>query len=75
MDEIDAVGMLPDSYAKALLLERSGTDVPEMARRLGIEPEGVPDLLELAHRKLDALRNGTPRSTAPPIDDIQEERA
>lgn len=78
MDEIDAIGLLPDSYAKALLLERSGAGIHEVARRLGIEPEGVPSLLELAHSKLEALQGGEepPGSThtsAPPSDHLQEE--
>jgi DNA-directed RNA polymerase specialized sigma24 family protein len=65
VDPIDAVGRLPDAYAKALLLEREGLEAVEIALRLGIEPESVASLLELAHRKLALLTDGTPTPDDP----------
>ena len=57
MDRITAIARLPEPYAIALVLHDRGRDdiIPEC---LGVEPEGVPALLELAEAKLGRLLEG-----------------
>jgi len=47
-----ALARLPDAYATALRLADAGLTADEVAATLGVEPESLPPLLELAHRKL-----------------------
>lgn len=47
-----ALARLPDTYAMALRFTAAGTPDDEMCRRLGVEPESLGPLLDLARRKL-----------------------
>jgi|GEM_PF-1936833 len=47
-----ALEQLPTAYAEVLRLTDAGTPEAEICRRLGIEPEGLEPLLDLAARKL-----------------------
>jgi hypothetical protein len=47
-----ALSRLPDAHALALRLADAGVPDEEMCRQLGIEPEGLEPLLDLARRKL-----------------------
>jgi hypothetical protein len=47
-----AVEQLPAAYATVLRLTDAGTPKGEICKRLGIEPEGLEPLLEVAARKL-----------------------
>lgn len=51
----DALRELPVALAAALRLREDGQDHDVIARALGIEPEGVPNLLEIAEAKLQRL--------------------
>jgi DNA-directed RNA polymerase specialized sigma24 family protein len=73
VDRAAALELLPDAYARALRLRDAGYGSAEIARRLGIAPEGVTTALELAEKKLarllaqDELGSGhSPRPTAGP---------
>jgi hypothetical protein len=43
---------MPDAHALVLRLAEAGAPDEEMCRQLGIEPEGLEPLLDLARRKL-----------------------
>jgi hypothetical protein len=43
---------LPTAYAEVLRFTDAGTPEAEICRRLGIEPEGLEPVLDLAARKL-----------------------
>jgi hypothetical protein len=47
-----ALSRLPDAHALALRLVDAGVPDEQMCRQLGIEPEGLEPLLDLARRKL-----------------------
>jgi DNA-directed RNA polymerase specialized sigma24 family protein len=47
-----AVEQLPAAYALVLRLTDAGTPKGDICKRLGIEPEGLDALLDLAARKL-----------------------
>lgn len=47
-----ALGQLPAAYALVLRLTDAAATDDEICRRLGIEPEGLDTLIELARRKL-----------------------
>jgi DNA-directed RNA polymerase specialized sigma24 family protein len=47
-----ALSRLPDAHALALRLTDAGVPDEEMCRQLGIEPESLEPLLDLARRKL-----------------------
>ncbi|OBC02437.1 hypothetical protein A5784_16155 [Mycobacterium sp. 852013-50091_SCH5140682] len=47
-----ALARLPEVHARLLRLVAAGRPDDEICRELGIEPEGLPPLLDLAHRKL-----------------------
>ena len=47
-----ALARLPDAYATVLRLAGEGLPDDEVATRLGVEPESLPPMLELAYRKL-----------------------
>jgi hypothetical protein len=51
-DYENALGRLPDAHALALRLEGAGAPDDEICVRLGIEPEGLEPLLDVARRKL-----------------------
>jgi hypothetical protein len=49
-----ALARLPDAYTLALRCADSGMSEDEICNQLGIEPESLEPLLELAYRKLHA---------------------
>jgi DNA-directed RNA polymerase specialized sigma24 family protein len=49
-----ALARLPEAYARALQSTSSGVPTDEICDQLGIEPEGLEPLLDLAHRKLNS---------------------
>jgi DNA-directed RNA polymerase specialized sigma24 family protein len=51
---------LPTSHAVALRLHRAGAGDREIAVALGVDVDVVPDLLDVARRKLEALRSSDP---------------
>jgi DNA-directed RNA polymerase specialized sigma24 family protein len=54
MDRDRALAELPVAYAVALRLRAAGADNQAIADALGIDPAGVPALLEVAEAKLSA---------------------
>jgi DNA-directed RNA polymerase specialized sigma24 family protein len=48
----EALARLPSAYNQALRCSDSGMSDDEICRQLGVEPESLPSLLDLAHRKL-----------------------
>jgi DNA-directed RNA polymerase specialized sigma24 family protein len=54
MDRDHALAELPVAYAVALRLRAVGADDQAIADALGIDPAGVPALLEVAEAKLSA---------------------
>jgi len=54
MDRDRALAELPLAYAVALRLRAAGADDQDIATALGIDPAGVPALLEVAEAKLSA---------------------
>jgi len=54
MDRDRALAELPLAYAVALRLRAAGADDRAIAAALGIDPVGVPSLLEVAEAKLSA---------------------
>jgi L-rhamnose isomerase len=50
-----ALRNLPDAHALALRLHAAGADADAMCQRLGIEPEGLETLLEVARKKLQYM--------------------
>lgn len=55
MDLATAMNELPEVHAAVLRMHRVGTDDAEIAGRLGIEPEAVAPLLQVAEAKLASL--------------------
>jgi len=56
-----ALARLPDTYAAVLRMTDAATPADEICRHLGVEPEGLEPLLEVARRKLrTALNQATP---------------
>lgn len=55
MQRGEALDQLPARYAVALRLVESGAEPGLIARALGIEPESVGPLLQLADAKLSEL--------------------
>ncbi|GAS88910.1 hypothetical protein [Mycolicibacterium brisbanense] len=47
-----ALSRLPEAHARLLRLVAAGRPDDEICRELGIEPEGLNPLLDLARRKL-----------------------
>jgi len=58
MDREHLIDRLPEGLATALRLEDADQGVEVIATALGIPPESVPVLLEVAHGKLDRLIAG-----------------
>ena len=54
MDRDRALAELPVAHAVALRLRTAGADDGAIAAALGIDPAGVPALLEVAEAKLSA---------------------
>jgi DNA-directed RNA polymerase specialized sigma24 family protein len=52
MEREKAIADLPPALAEILRMRDAGLTADEIAADLGIEPEGVPTLLELAEAKL-----------------------
>jgi hypothetical protein len=57
MEDECALGRLPETYAAALRLRARGLDEAAIAAELGLEPEAIRPLLQLAQAKLAALSN------------------
>jgi hypothetical protein len=55
MDDPKALARLPRPYALALRLHAAGVDDALIADCVGVEPEALPALLEIATAKLDNL--------------------
>ena len=55
MKRDDAIEELPSTYAVALRLHEAGATDDVIAVGLGTDPDSVPTILELAHRKLAEL--------------------
>jgi hypothetical protein len=55
MDDREALTRLPRPYALALRLRAAGVDDALIADCVGVEPESLPALLEIATAKLDNL--------------------
>jgi DNA-directed RNA polymerase specialized sigma24 family protein len=47
-----ALARLPEAYSTVLRLTDAATPVDDICRHLGIEPESLEPLLEIARRKL-----------------------
>lgn len=60
-----ALRRLPEAHSLALRLADAGVADEVICSYLHIEPEGLPTLLDLARRKLDATLS-RPRSIPPP---------
>jgi hypothetical protein len=58
MDDPDVLARLPRPYALALRLREAGVDDALIAECVGVEPEALPTLLEIAAAKLDNLTSG-----------------
>jgi DNA-directed RNA polymerase specialized sigma24 family protein len=61
MDRAEAVGLLPEKYARALTLRDQGCDNAQIAAALGIVPEAIGTLLRLAEAKLQQLLDNPPQ--------------
>lgn len=57
-----ALRRLPDAYSLALRLRDAGVDDEVICQYLQIEPEGLQNVLELAHKKLDTELQKLPKS-------------
>lgn len=55
MDREEALTLLPFVYATALRLEEQGVAAAVIARAVGVVPEAVPNLMQIAHHKLIEL--------------------
>jgi DNA-directed RNA polymerase specialized sigma24 family protein len=55
MDRAQALELLPESYARALILRGHGSNAADIATELGIVVEAVPALLRIADAKLARL--------------------
>jgi DNA-directed RNA polymerase specialized sigma24 family protein len=60
MDRAEAVRLLPEKYARALLLRDRGCEDAQIAAALGIVPEAIGPLLRLAEAKLQRLLDNPP---------------
>ena len=60
MDRVRALAELPVAHAVALRLRAAGADDRAIAAALGIDPAGVPALLEVAEAKLAAAQARDP---------------
>jgi hypothetical protein len=58
MDDPEVLARLPRPYALALRLREAGVDDALIAECVGVEPEALPTLLEIAAAKLDNLTSG-----------------
>jgi hypothetical protein len=56
VDATDDLRRLPTAHAVALRMWRSGADPTTIADALGIDVDAVPGLIEVAERKLAAIR-------------------
>jgi DNA-directed RNA polymerase specialized sigma24 family protein len=54
-----ALALLPKAYAIALRLTDAAAPAEEICKQLGIEPESLDALLEVARRKLRTARSQT----------------
>jgi DNA-directed RNA polymerase specialized sigma24 family protein len=59
-DGSDKLAELPTSHAVALRLQRAGASDHDIAVALGVDVDAVPDMLDVARRKLEALRGSDP---------------
>lgn len=57
MDHDAALAALPEAMATALRLDDAQLGAAVIATALGIDPSGVPGLLQVARRKLRRLLN------------------
>jgi hypothetical protein len=55
MDRAEALPLLPEAYARALILRERGASLADIAGDLDIVVEAVPSLLRLADAKLARL--------------------
>jgi hypothetical protein len=55
VDRDEALTLLPFAYATALRLADQGVADTVIARAVGVEPEAVRPLLQVAHSKLDQI--------------------
>jgi DNA-directed RNA polymerase specialized sigma24 family protein len=62
MDRAEAVRLLPEKYARALVLRDQGYDDARIAAALGIVPEAIGPLLRLAEAKLQQLLDNPPEA-------------
>jgi DNA-directed RNA polymerase specialized sigma24 family protein len=60
MDRAEAVRLLPEKYARALVLRDQGCDDTRIAAALDIVPEAIGPLLRLAEAKLQRLLDDPP---------------
>ena len=60
MDRAEAVRLLPEKYARALVLRDQGCDDARIATALDIVPEAIGPLLRLAEAKLQRLLDNPP---------------
>lgn len=60
MDRAEAVRLLPETYARALILRDQGCGHIEIAAALGIVPEAIGPLLRLAEAKVQQLLDTPP---------------
>jgi DNA-directed RNA polymerase specialized sigma24 family protein len=60
MDRAEAVRLLPEKYARALILRDQGCDDARIAEALEIVPEAIGPLLRLAEAKLQGLLDKPP---------------
>ena len=64
MDFDEAIAELPTAYAEALRLRGQGLATADIAELLGVPPESVDTLLQLAEAKLAALWPTPPTESA-----------
>jgi hypothetical protein len=57
---------LPEAHALALRLHHAGAPDDVICRRLRIEPQSLPTLLDVAQRKLDAILSKQQDENRPP---------
>lgn len=62
MKRDEVLDYLPETYAVVLRLREAGLDDAAIAARLGLEPEAVRPLLQIAAAKLAALAGGEARA-------------
>jgi hypothetical protein len=55
MDDAEVLARLPRAYSLALRLRNAGVDDALIAECVGVDPEALPALLEIATAKLDNL--------------------